>query len=670
MAAPRVAPYGSWASPIEIELVAGTAVGLVRAVARRRRRVLARGPPGRGRTADAAPPRRRTARRAELTPGAVQRPATGSTSTAAARTPCAAAVVVSSSCRATAGCTGWIPTASAPPVAITPGGPWRYADLRFDPAPPAPVRRPRDARPGPRPTTRARGNESWRSRSTARTAPGASSSRARTSSPAPRPRRTARTARLARVGPPGHALGRGPAAGRGRRATTARSVTRGPSPAGPAISVVQPAWSPDGRLHFVSDETGWWNLYAFDGPDGLRATPATSPRWTAEFGDPAWVFGRSVVRVPARRRDPRGRPRRRPRRASCASSPDGTVAPLDTPFTEVEGLRDRRRRRRSRSRPGAHEASAAGPASTPATGRRRPASSRARCAPPLDPSVLPVARADHLPDRRRRHGPRAVLRALRTRRFRGPDGELPPLLVRVARRPDRSRVVGARRSTGRSSPRAASPSWTWTTAARPATGGRTATRSRAQWGIADVEDCVAAAQYLVERGARGPGAPRDPRRQRRRLHDARGAHVPAGGLRGRASATSASRTWSSSTSTATSSSRATTRGCWRPGPRRAAGSSASARRSTSWIASAPRCSSSRASTTGSCRRPRLDAMVAAFTARGLPARRDDVRGRGPRLPQGGDEAGDATAAELAFLGRVFGFTPADDLPPLEIPGLA
>ena len=30
---------------------------------------------------------------------------------------------------------------------------------------------------------------------------------------------------------------------------------------GPDESVVQPAWSPDGRLHFVSDRSGWWNLY-------------------------------------------------------------------------------------------------------------------------------------------------------------------------------------------------------------------------------------------------------------------------------------------------------------------------------------------------------------------------------------------------------------------------
>jgi WD40-like Beta Propeller Repeat. len=30
---------------------------------------------------------------------------------------------------------------------------------------------------------------------------------------------------------------------------------------GPEESIIQPEWSPDGVLHFVSDRTGWWNLY-------------------------------------------------------------------------------------------------------------------------------------------------------------------------------------------------------------------------------------------------------------------------------------------------------------------------------------------------------------------------------------------------------------------------
>ena len=30
---------------------------------------------------------------------------------------------------------------------------------------------------------------------------------------------------------------------------------------GDGVSVCQPEWSTDGALHYVSDETGWWNLY-------------------------------------------------------------------------------------------------------------------------------------------------------------------------------------------------------------------------------------------------------------------------------------------------------------------------------------------------------------------------------------------------------------------------
>ena len=51
-------------------------------------------------------------------------------------------------------------------------------------------------------------------------------------------------------------------------------------------SIFQPEWSPDGILHFVSDRSGWWNLYAeLDG----QVVPL-APK-SAEFGVPQWVFG-------------------------------------------------------------------------------------------------------------------------------------------------------------------------------------------------------------------------------------------------------------------------------------------------------------------------------------------------------------------------------------------
>ena len=83
---------------------------------------------------------------------------------------------------------------------------------------------------------------------------------------------------------------------------------------GPGISIVQPAWRADGVLHYVSDETGWWNLFALDGPDRLDGPARNLAPMEAELGDPAWVFGALVVRVHGRRRGPGGPARRRARR--------------------------------------------------------------------------------------------------------------------------------------------------------------------------------------------------------------------------------------------------------------------------------------------------------------------------------------------------------------------
>jgi dipeptidyl aminopeptidase/acylaminoacyl peptidase len=51
-------------------------------------------------------------------------------------------------------------------------------------------------------------------------------------------------------------------------------------------SVVQPEWAPDGTLVFASDRSGWWNLYRYD---GQRVAPLCAME--AEFAGPAWLFG-------------------------------------------------------------------------------------------------------------------------------------------------------------------------------------------------------------------------------------------------------------------------------------------------------------------------------------------------------------------------------------------
>jgi dipeptidyl aminopeptidase/acylaminoacyl peptidase len=94
---------------------------------------------------------------------------------------------------------------------------------------------------------------------------------------------------------------------------------------GPEESIFQPGWSPDGDLYFVSDWTGWWNLYrdswivhrgssdVMPEPRPVNRDPRSTthesrptthdPRSTihesicplnAEFGRPQWAFGMST----------------------------------------------------------------------------------------------------------------------------------------------------------------------------------------------------------------------------------------------------------------------------------------------------------------------------------------------------------------------------------------
>ena len=103
---------------------------------------------------------------------------------------------------------------------------------------------------------------------------------------------------------------------------------------GPDELVVQPEWSADGVLHLVSDRSGWWNLYRI--VEGPRLEPLAP--MAVEFADPAWVFGRSsygflvdgsIVAVG----------RRAGRDKLFHIAPGELIGEVETPFTEFEGLR-------------------------------------------------------------------------------------------------------------------------------------------------------------------------------------------------------------------------------------------------------------------------------------------------------------------------------------------
>lgn len=57
---------------------------------------------------------------------------------------------------------------------------------------------------------------------------------------------------------------------------------------GPSESVLQPEWLGDGRLAVISDRSGWWNLYRIDPSGGAPEALLPAER---ETGGPLWVLG-------------------------------------------------------------------------------------------------------------------------------------------------------------------------------------------------------------------------------------------------------------------------------------------------------------------------------------------------------------------------------------------
>jgi dipeptidyl aminopeptidase/acylaminoacyl peptidase len=96
-------------------------------------------------------------------------------------------------------------------------------------------------------------------------------------------------------------------------------------------SVSEPKWQADGSLTFISDRTGWWNLYRWSPADG---TVAPVIELDAEIGAPAWVFGLARYAVLADGRIVFARSKDGFDGLAVRLA-DGTVADLDVPFTLV-----------------------------------------------------------------------------------------------------------------------------------------------------------------------------------------------------------------------------------------------------------------------------------------------------------------------------------------------
>jgi dipeptidyl aminopeptidase/acylaminoacyl peptidase len=258
-------------------------------------------------------------------------------------------------------------------------------------------------------------------------------------------------------------------------------------------SVVDPAWTPDGTLQFASDRTGWWNLYRAEA-GGIRALC----RADAEFARPPWVLGCSHHCVLADGMLLCAFSRGGVWRLGRCDPRTGRLDPLDTPYTEIAFLR---------AAPGGAVFVGASPVAPPAIvwlDARRGTCSEIR--PARDEAVdgafvsVPEAFACLSAGGRVAHG---LYYRPTNPDYAAPAGSRPPCIVRAHGGPTASVTA------------ALDPAVQfWTSRgfavldvdyAGSSGHGRAYRRLLyGAWGVADVEDCVAAARFAVAQGWADP----------------------------------------------------------------------------------------------------------------------------------------------------------------------
>ncbi|MBM3457255.1 MAG: S9 family peptidase, partial [Armatimonadetes bacterium] len=98
-------------------------------------------------------------------------------------------------------------------------------------------------------------------------------------------------------------------------------------------SLFQPEWSPEGVLHFVSDRSGWWNLYRRVGSADEPLLPLE-----AEFGEAQWVFGQSTYGFDSGGRLVAAYGARSGAKLVCRQPGAESPEPYDLPFTSLQSV--------------------------------------------------------------------------------------------------------------------------------------------------------------------------------------------------------------------------------------------------------------------------------------------------------------------------------------------
>ncbi len=257
-------------------------------------------------------------------------------------------------------------------------------------------------------------------------------------------------------------------------------------------SVFQSEWSPGGVLHFVSDRTGWWNLYRRR--DG--AVEALAPM-EAEFGKPQWVFGMSTYGFDTDRRIVCSYATNAVWRLALLDTETGRLEPIDIPFTEMGGRGDIKAGK-------GRAVLEAGASSEPMTlisidlASLEWESLRKSSETAVDAGYLSPSQPIEFPteDGLTAHG---IYYAPNNRDYRPLPGEKPPLLVKSHGGPTSAASTALDLSIQ-----------FWTSRGFAVLdvnyGGSTGygrayrERLKGRWGIVDIDDCVNGARYLAERG--------------------------------------------------------------------------------------------------------------------------------------------------------------------------
>lgn len=255
-------------------------------------------------------------------------------------------------------------------------------------------------------------------------------------------------------------------------------------------SIFQPEWSPSGALYFVSDRSNWWNIYRLS-DDG---TAEAMCEMDAEFGYPLWLFAMSTYSFAGEGR------------IVCAYNERGnwSLATLDTrtkklekielPYTEIAYVRADAHRVVFRA--GSPTERLAIVELDLETGQRNVL--RRASEVMIDTGYVSTPRAIEFPTTGGKTA-HAFFYAPRNKDFNAPEGEQPPLLVKCHGGPTAATFTTLRLETQY-----------WTSRGIAVLdvnyGGSTGygseyrRRLNGEWGVVDVDDCVNGAKHLIERG--------------------------------------------------------------------------------------------------------------------------------------------------------------------------